>query len=357
MWVVGGSYSLSVFLGIQKMVVGFLEDQSRSVYPWRSAFDGQTYTLAGLKGYMHLLNSDMEIVASTQKISPVSPIVRLIGVSDNTSVFFATGSGGCGFVSTNPNSFSQSDLKTFGKSDLTVVDADLHGSGNIAGLLTETQIALLDPQRETALFSIPVGQTGSSNCMRFADPNHVVSGSLIASIFDIRTAQTKNGFPSSVLFTGSEFSGRAFTAMDSDGNNSVVGGDSAGGMWLWDIRKSGEILKSVHAHSGAVLSFGMSSGQVASSGADGSVSLWSLVDQATTPSFHPKKKLKKILISDPSDGLVLSTSASVKRMAVEGSGAALSVSIEDSATPDSKHLAYVTDTGLAVLTPLSAFYL
>ncbi len=337
--------------------IGFLEDQSQSIYSWTNAFDRQTYALVGMQGYLHLLNGSMEIVRSTKAWDNMqSAIVRIVGVSDNTNVFLVSGCGGCGFLSTNPNSFASADITRFGNSvdssNLTV-DGDIHGSGNLAALLSLSSISLVDPSREAIVGQVPVGFTGSANCLRISDSNSIVAGSMVCSLYDVRMShQAKTGVPASVLGTTPEFYGRCFTAIEADGVNSVIAGDSAGGMWLWDVRKNTEPLKSVHSHSGAVLSVSLNEGLVASSGTDGSVSLWSLLTKADGDS-HPKKKFKKLAMLE-TDNIISSTSANLKRMAVEGSGAALCINIEDAT--NEKHVAYVTDTGLAVLTPISAFY-
>ena len=326
-------------------VVSFLEDQTTAITTWRdqSAHTPRPMTLVGVGNRLHLMNADLQIMDSVS-LGTTSRVSRLIGVAGHSSVFFSSADGAMGFVATGHSKLGkveQSASPTALEGD-TAVDSDIHRSGHLATILfndkTGGSLALVDTQRDSVMGRIPLGQTGTPNGVRIVDNSLIAVGSSIVSIFDVRTSQSKSGIASKVLAAPSETAGgRVFTSIESDGTNTVIAGDSAGGLWLWDCRQPAAPANSTHAHSGAVLALSLGGGIVGSSATDGSVSLWTISADQT---LHPRKKSRKILLEE---------SGHLKRSAVQGSGAATALCVE-AATPGPERLvAYATDTGVVAL--------
>lgn len=318
------------------MVVGFLEDQSVAVSVWRSVA-GSPVTLAGVGTNLNLYSEDLEVIDTIQLDQR---IVRLVSVSNHTSSFVACADGSLGFIATPGARLGeqlQQAASPAAEQNETAVDADIHKSGHLASVLINSvaggSVALADTQRDALIGKIPLGQTGTPNAVRFVDNSVIAVGSAVVSLFDIRTPQCKSGVASRLLSTTER--GRIMVALDSDGSGALVGGDSSGGVWLWDCRHSTAAVKNVHAHSAAVLSLSLGGGTVGSTSADGSVSLW------TVMADQPIRKKSRKLLLDMGDA------GQLKRCAVEGSGSATGISVEDSIGPD-KQFAYVTDTGVLV---------
>ena len=328
-------------------IVSFLEDQSTAITTWRN-HQGHPSTVVGVGCDVHLMDENLDIVDTLVNVAS-SRIVRLVGMNDNASMFYSAADGSLGFVSTNLGPYkigkSEQCCSPIVEVGETAVDSDIHRSGHLVTVLLNSvsggSVALIDTQRDAVIGRIPLGQTGTPNGVRIVDSTTVVTASMVCGLFDIRTAQSKSGIPSKVLETSNEFTGRCFTAVESDGNGMVVAGDSSGGLWLWDVRSGSTPVKSVHGHAGAVLGLTLSNGVVGSSGTDGSVSVWKIAD----PASGPKKKHRKLMLD-------LGDSAQLKRVAVEGNGAALAVCIEDVVGAD-RHVSYVTDTGVVVLSHIA----
>jgi hypothetical protein len=253
--------------------------------------------------------------------------------------------------------FGKLDTCTVGASkDHTAIDSDMHRSGYLVSVLFNSRdgghFSLIDTQRDSVIGNIQLGMTGTPNALRFVDSaGQIAVGSMVCSLYDVRTTQSKEGIPSRVFKTEDPTGGgRSFTALESDGGHTLIAGDSAGGLWLWDIRgtSSGPV-KSVHAHSGAVLSIHLCDGIVGSTSTDNSVSLWTIADGQSggANKGQAKKKHRKLLVEFGEDV------GRLKRVAVEGNGSALGICIEDSVSGNDRRVAYVTDTGIVALSDVS----
>jgi hypothetical protein len=328
-------------------VVSFLEDQSSAVTSWRPSGHSKAFTLAGVGTNLHLLSEDLEIIQSVS-LPIADRITRLVGLSEHSSIFYSGTDGSIGFISccsgklgkANPASSPAAVGYDVG------IDSDIHRTGHLASVLFNSSsggsCALIDTQRDSVIGRIPLGQTGTPNAMRIVDTSMMCVASGIVSLYDVRTSQAKAGSATKVLKCQGA-AGRVFTSIESDGGHSVIGGDSVGGLWLWDTRKEDSPLKSVHAHAGAVLSLSLGGGIVGSSSTDGSISLWTVF----SPEHQPKKRTRKLLLDDSTGPL--------KRCAVEGSGVATAVCIED-ATDAERHVSYITDAGVVVLTQVADWH-
>ena len=340
--------------------LGFLEDQANAVLVWRDASD-QSNVLVGVGSSLHLLNEELDYV-KTVSISDKSPgsVNRLVSMSDGLSAYFSTTRGVVGFVGLSSHAFGKIDEFTATRiahgQDThrhIAIDSDIHRSGYLVSVLFNTSagghFALIDTQRDALMGQIQLGLTGTPNAIRFVDSaGQIAVGSMVCSLYDVRTSQSKEGIPSRVFQTNDPSGGgRSFTALESDGGHTLIAGDSAGGLWLWDIRgtSSGPV-KSVHAHSGAVLSVHLCDGIVGSTSTDNSVSLWTIADAQEGPS-QAKKKHRKLVVEFGEDV------GRLKRVAVEGNGSALGLCIEESIRGKDRRVAYVTDTGIVALSEVS----
>jgi hypothetical protein len=344
-----------VLLEVVDMVkaIGFLEDQSSAIVSWQSFEDdkaGKFCTMVGVGDDLQLLDDGLEIIDSVST-STGGQINRLALLSTG-SCFYSDTKGNVGFVSiSSSGGIGKVDTITAGVSseDAICIDSDIHRSGHLVVNLFNTKsggyFGLIDTQRDAMLGSIPLNSTGTPNAVRLVDSSQVVVGSMICSVFDVRTSQSKKGVPGMVLETTAVGGGRSFTAIESDGSHSVIAGDSAGGLWLWDVRQSGkEPLKSVHAHSGAVLAIHLANGIVGSTSTDNSVSLWTVAEKfASVGGSGVGKKKHRKLMMDLGD-----VGGKLKRLAVEGNGSALGVCVTDTGG-----VSYVTDTGIVALGHIS----
>ena len=337
--------------------LGFLEDQANAILTWRG--DGsssqQSKILVGVGNQFHLMDEELDIVQSVSIDD--GQINRLVSVSEGagSSAYFSTTLGEVGFVSLSHNAVGKiSSCKSAIISQniqTTAIDSDIHRSGYMASVLFNSRsgghFSLVDTQRDSLIGTIGLGATGSPNALRFVDSaGQIAVASMVSSLFDVRTTQSKDGIPSRVFRTGDAAGGgRSFTALESDGGNTLIAGDSAGGLWLWDIRgTSAEPIKSVHAHSGAVLSIHLCDGIVGSTSTDNSVSLWTIAEPPqTTQGVNKTKKHRKLLVEFGED------IGRLKRVAVEGNGSALGICIEESVSGKDRRVAYVTDTGIVAL--------
>ena len=328
-------------------VVSFLEDQSSAITSWRPSGHTKALTLVGVGTSLHLMSEELEIIQSVEL--PISSrINRVVGLSDHSSVFYSGTDGSIGFISSssgklgksNPSSSPAAEVNEIG------VDSDIHRTGHLASVLFNSNsggsCALIDTQRDSVIGRIPLGHTGTPNSMRIVDTSMMCIASSIVSLYDVRTSQAKAGAATKV-FKCAGANGRVFTALESDGGHSVISGDSAGGLWLWDSRKEDSPVKSVHAHAGAVLCLSLGGGVVGSSSTDGSISLWTVL----SPENQPKKRTRKLLLDDSAGPL--------KRCAIEGAGVATALCVED-ATDAERHVSYVTDAGVAVLTQVTDWH-
>ena len=326
------------------MVVTFVEDQSAALALWRTS-GGDALTLAAVGPNLSLFSEELELIES--RTLGEARIVRLATMSNHASAFVACADGSLGFVGTTGGRLSESlqqvaPATADGVSE-SALDADIHKSGHLATVLLNStsggSVVLADTQRDSVIGRIPLGQTGTPNAVRLVDNSVVAVGSAVVSLFDVRTAQCKAGVASRILTTSEK--GRVCVSLDSDGSGALVGGDSSGAIWLWDTRHSTASVKHVHAHAGAVLSLSLGGGTVASASADGSVSLWTaLADQPI------RKKSRKLLLE-------MGDAGQLKRCAVQGSGSATAVCLEDSTSSSDRQLAYVTDTGVLVRSSLA----
>jgi len=337
--------------------LGFLENQSSAIISWRSPESTGVHTLVGVGSEFHLLGPELDVVATAH--GGDGRINRLVSLS-SSSGYFSDSHGNVGFValsSTNRGEIGRVDLVASSATDNGVcIDSDIHRSGHLAACLFNTNSGgffnLLDTQRNSVLGNIPLGETGTPNAIRIVDSSHVAVGSLICSIFDVRTSQSKKGIPTRVLQTDGAWGGRSFTAIESDGSHTVIAGDSAGGLWLWDMRSDGPV-KSVHAHSGAVLAIHLANGIVGSTSTDNSVSLWTVAEPNVSSnegirSAPTRKKHRKLLLDLGASDM----GGKLKRLAVEGNGAALGICVEDYPSND-RLVSYVTDTGVVGLAHIS----
>jgi WD40 repeat protein len=329
-------------------IVSFLEDQSAAIATWRFPGHSKPLTLAATGSTLHLMSDDLEIIQSLSVGS--SRINRLVGLSGHASVYFSCIDGSMGLVTTSGSRLGkvEQSASPSAENGAIAVDSDIHRSGHLASILFNTSaggsFGLVDMQRDAVMGRIPLGQTGTPNAVRIVDNSSVCVASSVVSLFDVRKAEAKTGTASSVFLTASqEASGRVFTALESDGVQKLIAGDSSGGIWLWDTRKPDSPIKSVHAHAGGVLTISLGGGMVGSSAADGSVSLWTVL---ASEEAHAKKKSRRILLDDSAGPL--------KRCAVEGSGIATALCVEDGHMADSERcVSYVTDVGTVVLASTS----
>ena len=336
--------------------LGFLEDQSSAVLTWRDP-TGHSSTLVGVGCSLHLLNDELDVAQTVSVVKSDGIINRLVAMSSGTSAYFSTTKGVVGFVGLSHGSLGKIDTCSAGTTsgNNTAIDSDIHRSGYLVSVLFNTNdgghFALVDTQRDSLIGKIRLGSTGTPNAIRFVDSaGQIAVGSMICSLFDVRTSQSKEGIPTRIFQTNDPSGGgRSFTALESDGGHTLIAGDSAGGLWLWDIRgtSSGPI-KSVHAHSGAVLSVQLCDGIVGSTSTDNSVSLWTIAEgqREGADKSHSKKKHRKILEFGEDIGRL-------KRVAVEGNGSALGLCIEESVSGRDRRVAYVTDTGIVAVSEVS----
>lgn len=329
------------------MAIGFLESPSSAVSTWSSSEACGVLTLVGVEESFHLFNEDLEIIDTGIVPHNATPN-RLVPMAEHSSFFYGATDGSVGFLTVAGDAVGKLECSFASDriSGESAVDSDIHRSGHLAAVLfngaDRDGFALLDPTRGSKVGKVPLGATGTPNGLRVVDSSQIAVASAIVSLFDVRTPQSKKGIPAQVL-EAPDTAGRCFTCVDSDGLNFLIAGDSSGGVHFWDVRSPAAPLKAVHAHSAAVLSLSFQAGLLASSSADGSISLWTVVDPAKV---NPHKKSRRHLLSE----LGAADSTSLKRCAVEGSGAALGVSIENSShSLSDRHVAYVTDTGVVAL--------
>lgn len=337
--------------------VSFLEDQSVAIAVWRSGHDDKSkpLVLAGVQDCLHLYSEELDVI-DTVSVGSNTRISRIVMMgSDYSSAFFACTDGSLGFQtigSTQLGKLDQLASPTAETKRDVCIDADIHRTGHLASLLfsgsaSSSSLALIDTQRDSVMGKIPLGQTGTPNGVRIVDNSLLAVGSAVVSLYDLRAPQAKAGIASQVLDCGtSEARGRIYTSIESDGAGTVLAGDSSGGLWLWDARNAGTVVKSVHAHAGAVLSMSLGGGVVGSTSADGSVSLWTVVNDQALPA---KKKSRKLLLDLGAE------TGGLKRAGVEGSGAAICISVESLLGFADKKLAYATETGVLVLSSFSEF--
>lgn len=314
----------------------FLEDQSRAVSVWRER-GHKPSVLGGVGSELQLFSEDLELMDS-KNIGDDSKINRLVVMSNHSSVFFSTQSKKLfGFASLSGSTIGQIDSSNarLEKDSSPVVDSDIHRSGHLASILDSSSLALIDLQRDSLVGTVPQGKTGVPSGTRIVDASTIAVASSIVSLYDVRTSESKSGIANFVLQGGSP--GRTFTAIESDGSNNVIAGDSSGGLFLWDTRQPTCVLKNVHAHSGAVLSLAVGGGTVCSGSADGSVSLWTVVP---VEQISSRKKTRTIL----SLNNFTADSGDLRRVAVSGTPTALA--IESSSLGDSQVVVYATDTGV-----------
>ena len=336
--------------------LGFLEDQANAVLTWRNSA-GHSQSLVGVQSSLHLLNQEMDVDHSLDTKLP-GVINRLVSVSEGSSAYFSSSRGVVGFVGLTASGFGKVDTCTAGASkEHTAIDSDMHRSGYLVSVLFNSRegghFSLVDTQRDSLIGKIQLGMTGTPNALRFVDSaGQIAVGSMVCSLYDVRTSQCKEGVASRIFQTEDPSGGgRSFTALESDGGHTLIAGDSAGGLWLWDIRgtSSGPV-KSVHAHSGAVLSIHLCDGIVGSSSTDNSVSLWTISEAhggGANKGQQAKKKHRKLLVEFGEDV------GRLKRVAVEGNGSALGICIEESVSGSDRRVAYVTDTGIVALSDVS----
>jgi WD40 repeat protein len=328
------------------MTVAFLEDQSVAVAVVRRTDVGsKSMTLVGVGDVLNLYSQDLDLM-DTVSVSTNSRIVRLINM-DSSSFFFACADGSLGLQVLSSSSGQLGKMEQLASPTGAVcIDADIHRTGHLASVLSPHSTSLIDTQRDSVMGSIPLGQSGSPNGLRIVDNSLLAIGSAVVSLFDLRSPQCKSGIASLVL-DAPEARGRIFTSIESDGTGPVMAGDSSGGLWLWDCRNSNSaVTKSTHAHSGAVMGMSLGGGILGSASADGSVSLWTIVNEQAVP---VKKKSRKLLLNITSDV------GGLRRANVQGTGTPVAISVEDSIVPvgSDRKVVYVTDTGVLVLGSLS----
>jgi WD40 repeat protein len=334
---------ICLYIYVVQMVVGFLEDQASSIALLRDS--SHASVLVAMEDSLNLFSEQLDVMDS---VSVGKRIVRTVTAgSDN--VFFACIDGSLAFQKISQNQFgSLEQLASPTAQKEVCVDADIHRTGIMAPLLfcsrTSASMCLVDTQHDAVVGRVPLGQTGTPNAVRVVDNSLIAVGSAIVSILDVRTDACKSGTANLVL-SNPEAKGRIYTALESDGAGKMVSGDSSGGICLWDLRSENKLIKSVHAHSGAVLSMSLGGGVVGSSSADGSVALWTIVSEQGAP---VKKKSRKLLLelSNEIGGL--------KRSGVEGSGAAICVAVDSG--DSERRFAYATETGVLVLSSFNDFH-
>ena len=321
--------------------VGFIEDQSVALTVLkRSDSHSKAVTAVGVGDAINLYSEELDMMDTVSLSSRVCRLINLDG-----SVFFACEDGSLGFQVVSSTGHLGKLEQIASPSD-ACIDADIHRSGHLASVLCQYSMNLIDTQRDSIMGKIPLGQTGTPNGLRIIDNSLVAIGSAVVSLFDLRTPQCKSGTASQVL-DAPDARGRIFTSLESDGAGSVIAGDSSGGLWLWDCRNSSSsVTKSVHGHSGAVLSMSLGGGVLGSTSADGSVSLWTIISDQAIPA---KKKSRKLLLDIASD------IGGLRRANVLGTGTPVGICVEDSTIPvgEDRKVAYVTDTGVLVLGSLS----
>ena len=321
------------------MATTFLEDQVGAISVWRLGSQ-KPLVLAGVGSELHLFSEELDVIETTKPTECGGKIIRLVGLSNNSSFFFSTQKGFLGFLSLVGSAASLGKVELCSHREGAAIDADIHRSGHLSCVLSKDFLALIDMQRDSLMGSIPLGKTGTASGVRIVENSTLAVSSSIVSLFDVRTSECKSGIPNIVMEGGNP--GRVFTTLESDHGYSILAGDSSGGVWQWDSRQPSSPVKSMHAHAGAVLSVSVAGSLVGSGAADGTVSIWRDDNGNQT-----RRKTRKILIAETTGG-----AGDLKRIAVSGTPTAISV--EASSTSDQR-IVYATDTGVLGVSSLSDF--